>query len=87
MGRRRPESSPGLCLGFLAGVELYGKCGGCGHERRLAIAPLARRYGANTHYTYVGQLMRCGVCGHKGIWLRPIRWDEDPADLEQFGEQ
>jgi hypothetical protein len=68
-----------MCLGFLAGYELYGKCR-CGAERRLPIAPLARRYGGNTHYTYIGHLMVCRTCGHKGIELRPVRWDDDRPD-------
>ncbi len=79
MGRRRLESDPQLCLGNLAGYELYGKCS-CGHERRLAIAPLARKYGKNTHYSYLNQFMVCGACGHKGIRLQKVHWDEKPGD-------
>jgi hypothetical protein len=80
MGRRRPESDPDKCLGFLADRELYGKCPACAADRRFAIAPLARRYGKFTHYSYVGQQMVCSTCGHKGIPLRLIRWDETPGD-------
>jgi len=80
MGSRRPESDPDKCLGFLAGYELYGRCR-CGQERRFAIAPLARRFGANVHFSRVGQQMVCSTCGHKGIVLEKVRWDEnDPAD-------
>jgi hypothetical protein len=80
MGRRRPESNPEKCLGRWAGHELYGKCS-CGQERRLAIAPLARRFGANTHITYVEQFLTCQCCGRKGIALMVVAWDEkDPSE-------
>ena len=81
MGRRRPESDPFKCLGFLAGNELYGECS-CGATRRLAIAPLARQYGRNTHCTYLEQLMVCSTCGNKGtVRLKVLRWDETPKSL------
>jgi formylmethanofuran dehydrogenase subunit E-like metal-binding protein len=83
MGARRPESDPHMCLGLIAGYELFGRCT-CGASRRLAIAPLARRYGKLTHYTYLQQLMVCGTCGEKGmIRLTKVRWDErDPKPEE-----
>lgn len=80
MGARRPESNPEMCLGFIAGYELFGRCR-CGATRRLAIAPLARRYGKNTHYTYLQQLMVCTTCNEKGgITLTKVRWDEADPD-------
>jgi hypothetical protein len=80
MGARNPASEPGKCLGFLAGKELYGKCL-CGQERRFAIAPLARKFGKFTHFTYLGQFIRCQACGHKGIVLELVNWDEaSPKD-------
>ena len=70
-----------MCLGSLAGFELFGRCRR-GATRRFAIAPLARKYGARTHYTHLQQLMVCTTCNEKGaIALTKIRWDEaDPAD-------
>jgi hypothetical protein len=67
--------------GALAGWELYGRCE-CGDTRRFAVAPLARKYGGNTHYTYLEQLMVRQTCGTKGsIHLTKLRWDEvDPKD-------
>jgi len=81
MGARRPESTPEMCLGLIAGYELFGRCS-CGATKRLAIAPLARRFGRLTHYTYLQQLMVCTTCGEKGsIVLTKVRWDEaDPSD-------
>jgi hypothetical protein len=80
MGARRPQSDPQKCLGFLAGYELYGECS-CGAVRRLAIAPLARQYGGNTHYTYLEQLMVCSTCNNKGtVRLLPLRWDHPSPD-------
>jgi hypothetical protein len=76
MGARRPESNPERCLGQLAGWELFGRCS-CGATRRIAIAPLARKYGKDTHYSYLEQLMVCQTCGNKGsITLTKLRWDE-----------
>jgi hypothetical protein len=46
----------------------------------LAIAPLARKYGANTHYTYIQQFLVCSCCGKKGIALTAVRWDDDRPD-------
>lgn len=77
MGRRSPESEPGKCLGHIAGYELFGRCS-CGATRRFAIAPLARKYGKDTHYTYLEQLMVCQTCGNKGIVLQKVHWDEEP---------
>jgi hypothetical protein len=79
MSRRRPESDPDKCLGLIAGHELYGECPRCKHGRRMAIAPLARKYGRLTHYTFIEQLLVCSQCGHKNIPLRKVRWDEDTA--------
>jgi hypothetical protein len=80
MGARNPERDEMNLLGHLAGYELYGKCR-CGQERRFAIAALAREYGGRTHSTQIGKRMVCGACGHKGIVLEKLRWDEkDPDD-------
>lgn len=88
MGRKRPESEPSKCLGWLAsaGYELLGTCPICNRRSRLSIAPLARKYGKAVHVSYLAQLMRCAECQHKPIELEAVRWDEDLEAREAFGE-
>jgi hypothetical protein len=85
MGAVKPEAYPHLCLGPNAGYELIGRCK-CGQQRRLAIAPLARKYGKFTFITYLQQLLVCRTCGQKGdIRLKLVRWDQpDPRPQDRW---
>jgi hypothetical protein len=81
LGARNPELDTKNLLGTNAGKELWGQCAGCKTSRRFAIAPLARKFGKLTHIAQLSYRMRCQVCGHKGVKLTLIDWDQtDPED-------
>ena len=85
MGRMSLERDYANHLMFNAGKELIGKCRGCGTTRRLAIAPLARRYGGKMHILQLSEKFVCQHCGKKGVPLQYVGWEEpDPVHFRSY---
>lgn len=67
-----PYSNP-LTLGTMAmkGMDIWVRCGSCGHTAVLAITVFIRRLGADCAYLGVRNKLRCSECGARDVDTRP----------------
>jgi hypothetical protein len=85
MGSRRRD--PTLTLGYLAdngyelavhctGYELAVHCTGCDRNARVAVIPLAKRFGYFASMYQAAARLKCGRCGRKGVEAERIKWSD-----------
>ena len=79
MGSRNPNYTPHQNLGWLAdnGYELEAHCTGCDRRQRIALHPLARRFGAFMSVAALSAKLKCGHCNRKMPELVRRRWDQE----------